>query len=184
MKTRSSNTWKIVAAAACACAALWLDGCGRERPVVVVPVTPAPVPVTLNEIVTKAKVGESEWQLIWAVRQSRRAMPLTTADIGRLREAGASDRVIDFMLETVTATRLYRAVPMTVEEVTGLRAAGVPDEDVISEISRTGTVFHLQAAEVFALREQGVSDEVIDFMLYTRQLERPEQIWRTVPGGI
>ena len=184
MKTRSSNAWKIVAAAACACAALWLGGCGGERPVVVVPVTPAPVPVTLDEIVTKAKAGESEWQLVWAVRQSRRAMPLTTADIGRLRETGASDRVIDFMLETVTATRLYRAVPMTVEEIVGLKAAGVPDDDVIAEISRTGTVFHLQAAEVFALREQGASDEVIDFMLYTRQLERPVPVWHTVPGGM
>jgi hypothetical protein len=57
----------------------------------------------------------------------------------------------------------------------------VPDERVIAEITWTGTIFHLQAADVFALREQGVSDKVIDFMLYTRQLERKEQVWYIAP---
>jgi hypothetical protein len=175
---RAYEQWcrRMLATAATVCAAVWLIGCG-ERPVVVVPVAPAPVALSLDEIVAKAKTGESDWAIIWAVRQSRRAWPLTTADVARLREAGASDRVIDFMLETVTAVRLYGPVPMTVEEVVGLTAAGVPDDDVIAEIGWTGTVFHLQAADVFALREQGVSDEVINFMLYTRQLERREQTW-------
>jgi hypothetical protein len=173
MRCLSGATILVVAA----CAAL-LAGCGEQRPVVAVPLAPGPTPVALDELVAKAKAGESEWQLIWAVRQSRRAWPLTAADIGRLRDAGATDRAIDFMLETVTATRLYRSVPMTAEEVAGLAAAGVPDEAVISEITNTGTIFHLKAADVFALRGQGVSDQVIDFMLYTRQMERPEQqVW-------
>ena len=181
MKKRRSNGWWIVAAATCVGAAIALSGCGQQQPVVLIPVAPAPVPISLDEIVAKAKAGESEWALIWAVRQSRRAWPLTTAAVGRLREAGASDRVIDFMLETVTAVRLYRSVPMTTEEVVGLKAAGVPDDRVIAEITWTGTVFHLQAADVFALREQGVSDKVIDFMLYTRQLERRSQVWYPAP---
>jgi hypothetical protein len=176
MKTRCLSGTTILVVAACA--ALLVGGCGEQRPVVAVPLAPAPTPVALDELVAKAKAGESEWQLIWAVRQSRRAWPLTAADIGRLRGAGATDRAIDFMLETVTATRLYGAVPMTTEEVVGLKAAGVPDEAVISEITNTGTIFHLKTADVFALRGQGVSDQVIDFMLYTRQLERPEQqVW-------
>ena len=173
---------RAAAMAACVCAAAWLGGCGEKEPVVLVPVAPTRVPVTLDEIVAKAEAGESEWQIIWAVRQSRRALPLTAADIGRLREAGVSDRAIDFMLEVVSATAQYRTVPLTMEEVAGLKAAGVPDEAVIAEISRTGTVFHLRAADVFALREQGVSDEVIDFMLYTRQLERPAPVWRVAPN--
>jgi len=182
MKTQSLSGRSMIFAAACACAALLVGGCGEQEPVVAVPVAPAPVPITLDEIVAKARAGESEWQLIWALRQSRRALPLTAADVGRLRQAGASDRVIDFMLETVTATRLYRSVPVTIEEVVGLKAAGVRDEAVISEIANTETVFHLRAADVFELRKQGVSDRVIDFMLYTRQLERPEQVWYTMPG--
>jgi hypothetical protein len=180
MKARGQKPWRLLAMAAVVCAAVWCAGCG-ERSVVLVPVAPAPVAVSLDEIVGMAKAGESDWAIIWAVRQSRRAWPLTTADIARLREAGASDRVVDFMLETVTAVRFYEAVPMTVEEVVGLAAAGVSDDDVIAEIGWTGTVFHLQAADVAALREQGVSDEVIDFMLYTRQLERPEQTWTILP---
>jgi hypothetical protein len=173
MRCLSGATILVVAASA-----VLLAGCGEQRPVVAVPLAPAPTPIALDDLVAKAKAGKSEWQIIWAVRQSRRAWPLTAADIGRLHEAGASDRVIDFMLETVTAARLYREVPMTTDEVVGLKAAGVPDEAVISEITNTGTIFHLKTADVFALRGQGVSDQVIDFMLYTRQLERPEQqVW-------
>jgi len=184
MRTRRRCDWKAAAMAACVCAVLGLGGCGEQKPVVLVPVAPTPVPVTLDEIVTKAQAGEGEWQIIWAVRQSRRAMPLTAADVGRLREAGVSDRAIDFMLDVVSATVQYRSVPLTVEEVAGLKAAGVPDEDVIAEISYTGTIFHLRAADVVALRAQGVSDEVIDFMLYTRQLERPAPTWRVLPAGM
>ena len=158
-----------------------MTGCGEDRSTILVPVTPVPVELTFDQVAAKAKAGESDWAIIWAVRQSRRAWPLTTADVGRLRGAGASDRVIDFMLETVTAVRLYRSVPMTTEEVVGLKAAGVPDDRVIAEITRTGTVFHLQAADVFALRAQGVTDKVIDFMLYTRQLERGSPAWYTAP---
>jgi hypothetical protein len=183
MNVRRSSGWKLNALAACACAALWLGGCGQERPVVVVPVPPEPVPISLDQVIAKAKAGETDWQIIWALRQSRRALPLTTADVGRLREAGVSDHVIDFTLETVTAVRLYRPIPMTMEEVIGLKAAGVPDEAVIAEIAQTETVFYLLAADVFTLREQGVSDEVIDFMLYTRQLERTGPRWRPVSGG-
>ncbi|MBN1916996.1 MAG: hypothetical protein JW889_03725 [Verrucomicrobia bacterium] len=158
-----------------------LAGCGESKQVVIVPIGPEPVPITLDQLIAKAKAGESDWALIWAVRQSRRAWPLTTADIERLNNAGASERTINFMLETVTATRLYRPVPMTAEEVVGLTAAGVPDEKITAEIAATGTIFHLQAADVLDLREKGVSDRVIDFMLYTRQLERQEQIWYVQP---
>jgi hypothetical protein len=180
-KRRSNGWWMFAVAAACVGAAIALSGCGRQQSVLLVPVSPAPVPISLDEIVAKAKAGESEWALIWAVRQSRRAWPLTTADVGRLREAGVSDRVMDFMLETVTAARLYCPVPMTVEEVVGLKAAGVPDDRVIAEMTWTGTIFHLKTADVVALREQGVSDKVIDFMLYTRQLERGSPVWYTAP---
>ena len=183
MNVRRSNGWKVGALAACACAALWLGGCGREQPMMVVPVPPQPVPISLDEVIAKAKKGETDWQIIWALRQSRRALPLTTADVGRLRDAGVSDQVIDFMLEMVTAVRLYQPMPMTIDEVIGLKAAGVPDEAVIAEIAQTETVFYLLAADVFRLREQRVSDKVIDFMLYTRQLERPGPRWRPVSGG-
>jgi len=184
METQSVSRRRVACLVMCACAVLWIAGCGEQRPVVAAPVTPSPVPVTLEQIVARAEAGESEWQIIWAARQSRRALPLTAADIGRLREAGVTDRAIDFMLETVTAVRLYHAIPMTQAEVIGLKQAGITDERVIAEIAYTETVFHLQVQDVIALREGGVSDEVIDFMLYTRQLERPSPAWRVVPGGL
>jgi hypothetical protein len=176
------NARLLLALLVVALGAAVLVGCGESRPVVIVPIGPEPVPVSLDQLIAKAKAGESKWALIWAVRQSRRAWPLTTADIARLGEAGVSEPVINFMLETVTATRLYRPIPMTAEEVVGLTAAGVPDEKITAEIAATGTVFHLQAADVLDLRGDGVSDKVIDFMLYTRQMERQEQVWFVQPA--
>jgi hypothetical protein len=164
-----------VLAAACV---LWLTGCGEQRTTVLMPVAPVPVEMTFDQVAAKARAGESDWAIIWAVRQSRRAWPLTAGDIDRLREAEVGERVIDFMLETVTAMRLHGAVAMTVEEVLGLKAAGISDDDVIREITQTGTIFHLKMADVEKLRAGGVSDAVINFMLYTRQLERgPETIY-------
>jgi hypothetical protein len=168
----------VLAVAACV---VWLAGCGEERTTVLVPVAPVPVELTFDQVAAKAKAGESEWAIMWAVRQSRRAWPLTTANIDKLHEAGVSDRVVDFMLETVTAVRLHGAVAMTVEEVVGLKAGGVSDNDVIREITQTGTVFHLTAADVALLRREGVSDSVIDFMLYTRQLEQGERTIYILP---
>jgi len=182
MNLAKTNVRLFVTLLVVALGAAVLAGCGESRPVVIVPVGPEPVAISMDQLIAKAKAGESEWALIWAVRQSRHAWPLTTADIGRLHDAGVSDRVTDIMLETVTATRLYRPVPMTIEEVVGLKAAGVPAERVTAEIAATGTVFHLQAADVLDLRAKGVSDKVIDFMLYTRQLERQEQVWFVQPA--
>ena len=57
--------------------------------------------------------------------------------------------------------------PMGVADVKALAKAGMADEVVISQIKQTGAVFRLTTAEIIDLKESGVSNKVIDFMLNT-----------------
>jgi hypothetical protein len=56
---------------------------------------------------------------------------------------------------------------MGVADVKALAKAGIADEVVISQIKQTRAVFHLTTAEIIDLKESGVSNKVIDFMLNT-----------------
>ena len=52
-------------------------------------------------------------------------------------------------------------------DVKVLGKAGLSDEVIISQIRNSRTVYHLTAAEIIGLKESGVSDKVIDFMVNT-----------------
>lgn len=54
--------------------------------------------------------------------------------------------------------------PVTVQQVIDMSKAGVPAEEIVDEIQRSGTVYRLNASELANLRQQGVSDEVINEM--------------------
>jgi len=56
---------------------------------------------------------------------------------------------------------------MGVADVKALVKAGMADEVVISQITQTRVVFRLTTAEIIDLKESGVSNKVIDFMLNT-----------------
>ena len=57
--------------------------------------------------------------------------------------------------------------PVTVAEVVDMSRAGVPSTEIIDEIQRSGTVYRLTASQLADLRQQGVSDDVIDCMQKT-----------------
>jgi len=57
--------------------------------------------------------------------------------------------------------------PVTVAEIVDMSRDGVPPEEIVDQIQRSGTVYRLNAAELADLRQQGVSDEVIDEMQNT-----------------
>ena len=56
---------------------------------------------------------------------------------------------------------------------------GVDDQVIISSIRNSGTVFHLPANEIVSLHQQGVSNKVIQAMLYTAR--KPARVVRTAP---
>jgi hypothetical protein len=59
---------------------------------------------------------------------------------------------------------------LTQPDIVAMVQAGMSDEQIIREIDSTRSVFRLNATDVVALRDQGVSDRVISYMMetYTR----------------
>src|SRR5262249_44674472 len=55
--------------------------------------------------------------------------------------------------------------PMSVADVKALAKAEVSDEVILSQIRNTHSAFHLSTAEILDLKDAGVSQKVIDFMI-------------------
>ncbi len=60
-------------------------------------------------------------------------------------------------------------VPMTQQDVVAMVKSGAPNSEIIQEIQGSGTVFRLSAADIESLKSEGVPEEVINFMLSTRE---------------
>lgn len=54
--------------------------------------------------------------------------------------------------------------PPTLAEIVESSKAGQPPTQIIERMQRSRAVYRLQASELARLREQGVADEVIDYM--------------------
>ena len=52
-------------------------------------------------------------------------------------------------------------------DVRALAKAGLSDEVILSHIRNSRAVYHLTTAEIIELKESGVSEKVIDFMINT-----------------
>ncbi len=66
-----------------------------------------------------------------------------------------------------TLQRVEQSQPLTVPDVEALVRAGVRDDLIISQIRNTRTVYQLKTADIINLKNAGVSENVIDFMINT-----------------
>jgi hypothetical protein len=66
-----------------------------------------------------------------------------------------------------TYVRVDQGQPLSVADVKALARAGINDDVIISQIRNSRTVYHLSAADIIDLRDAGVSNPVIDFMINT-----------------
>ena len=66
-----------------------------------------------------------------------------------------------------TYTRLDQGQPLNLADVKALAEAKVSDEVIISQIRNSRTVFHLSSADIIDLKNSGVDENVIDFMINT-----------------
>jgi hypothetical protein len=62
---------------------------------------------------------------------------------------------------------------LTPADVKALAKAGISDEVIISQIRNSHTVFYLNTSEIIELRDAGVSNKVIDFMINTPSMYPP-----------
>ena len=66
-----------------------------------------------------------------------------------------------------TYVRVDQGQPLGVADVKALARAGINDDVIISQIRNSRTIYHLSAADIIDLRDAGVSNRVIDFMIST-----------------
>ncbi len=86
-----------------------------------------------------------------------------------------------------TGTTQFKTV--TVEEILQMSKDKVPDEQIIKQISESGTIYRLTASQLADLRQAGVSDQVINYMQMTyldavrRQQSREDLRYWNPSGG-
>ena len=66
-----------------------------------------------------------------------------------------------------TAQPNIQQQPMTVDEIKALAKGGLGDAVIMSKIRSSQAVFHLTTAEILDLKNNGVSEKVIDLMINT-----------------
>lgn len=67
-----------------------------------------------------------------------------------------------------TMVRVEQSQPLSLLDVQALSTAGISDDLIISQIRNSRTVYHLNTAEIISLKNAGVSETVIDFMINTQ----------------
>jgi Glycine zipper len=75
-----------------------------------------------------------------------------------------------------TLQRVEQGQPLAVSDVQALAHAGIGDDLIISQIRNSRTVYHLTTADIIALKNSGVSERVIDFMINTPSQLEPAQV--------
>jgi outer membrane lipoprotein SlyB len=66
-----------------------------------------------------------------------------------------------------TLVRVERGQPLGLADIKALSKTGISDEVIISQIRNSRTMYRLSTAEILDLKDSGVSDRVINFMINT-----------------
>ncbi len=69
--------------------------------------------------------------------------------------------------------RIEQGQPLGIADIKAMAKAGISDEVMISHIRNSRTVYRLTTAEIIDLKDAGVSQKVIDFMINTQSLYPP-----------
>ncbi|HUI07311.1 MAG TPA: glycine zipper domain-containing protein [Verrucomicrobiae bacterium] len=72
-----------------------------------------------------------------------------------------------------TIQRVEQGQPLGLADIKALAKAGISDEVIISQIRNCRVVYRLTTAEIIDLKDAGVSNRVIDFMINTPSLYPP-----------
>ena len=72
-----------------------------------------------------------------------------------------------------TVQRVEQGQPLGLADIKALAKAGVSDDVIISQIRNSRVVYRLTTAEIIDLKDAGVSNRVIDFMINTPSLYPP-----------
>jgi outer membrane lipoprotein SlyB len=80
-----------------------------------------------------------------------------------------NDREVMEQNSPQTMKRIDRGQPLTVDDVKQMSRNGLSDDVIINQIKATNTHYHLSTAEIVDLKNSGVSQRVIDYMIQSGQ---------------
>lgn len=86
-------------------------------------------------------------------------------------------------IDETTRTHVVQGQPLTIEDVKALAKSGVGDDLIISQINSTRTAYKLNTAQIIDMKNSGVSQKVIDYMINTRSTSVQEQQPAYSSGG-
>ncbi len=66
-----------------------------------------------------------------------------------------------------TLNKIDNKEPLSVDDIKKMSKAGLSDNVIISQIQATNSVFYLSTADIIDLKNAGVSQRVIDYMIQT-----------------
>lgn len=69
-----------------------------------------------------------------------------------------------------TYVKVEQGQPLSVVDVKSLAKAGINEDVIINQIKNSHTVYHLSTADIIDLRDSGVTDKVINFMINSPSL--------------
>lgn len=78
-----------------------------------------------------------------------------------------SDREALQKQSPATLSKIDQAQPLTVDDIKKMSQAGLSDTEIITQIDTTHSVFYLSTADIMDLKQVGVSQKVIDYMIKT-----------------
>jgi len=89
----------------------------------------------------------------------------------------------------VTYAKVDQGQPLSVADVKALAKAGIAEDVIISQIGNSHTVYHLSSADIIDLRDSGVTDKVINFMINTASMAvapapAPEVVVQVAPPPV
>jgi len=67
-----------------------------------------------------------------------------------------------------TYEKVDQGTPLGIADVKALAKAGVSEDVIINQIHNSRTIFHLSAADIIDLRDSGVTDKVVNYMIDTQ----------------
>ena len=66
-----------------------------------------------------------------------------------------------------TYVKVDQGQPLSLADVKALAKAGISEDVIINQIKNSHTVFHLSAVDIIDLRDAGVTDKIVNYMIST-----------------
>lgn len=85
--------------------------------------------------------------------------------IGHLVDQDQDRRLRDQAPQTYD--RVDQGTPLSLADVKALAKAGIAEDVIINQIKNSRTIFHLSASDIIDLRDAGVPDKVVNYLINT-----------------